>query len=44
MIYDVERGVIWLSEDESGQPVGEVIDLGRYNLFRRGETSPRITN
>jgi hypothetical protein len=40
MIYDVERGVIWLGEDESGQPIGEVIDLGRYNLFRRGETSP----
>jgi hypothetical protein len=30
----VERGVIWMGEDENGQPVGEVIDLGQYNLYR----------
>ena len=36
MIYDVERGVIWMGEEENGQPVGEVIDLGQYNLYRAG--------
>ena len=34
VIYDVERGVIWMDEDEDGHPVGEVIDLGQYNLYR----------
>jgi hypothetical protein len=40
MIYDVERGVIWTGEDDDGQPVGEIIDIRQYNLFRRVETSP----
>jgi hypothetical protein len=33
MIYDMERGVIWMGQDENGQPVGEVIDLEQYNLY-----------
>jgi hypothetical protein len=40
MIYDVERGVIWTGEDENGQPVGEVIDLGQYNLYRSYTVAP----
>jgi hypothetical protein len=34
MIYDMERGVIWMGQDENGQTVGEVIDLEQYNLYR----------
>jgi len=34
MIYDVQRGVIWMGQDENGQPVGEIIDNELYNLYR----------
>ena len=34
MIYDMERGVIWMGQDENGQPVGEIIDSELYNLYR----------
>jgi len=34
MTYDMERGVIWMGQDENGQPVGEIIDSELYNLYR----------
>ena len=34
MIYDIERGVIWMGQDENGQPVGEIIDSELYNLYQ----------
>ena len=34
MIYDMERGVIRMGQDENGQPVGEIIDSELYNLYR----------
>ena len=34
MIYDIERGVIWMGQDENGQPVGEIIDSEQYNSYR----------